>query len=358
MFFSLFATGTNVMEKEYKEQFEIIGALELEKNIPEEVKKILENLKFNIYKPSASAIEPKAIFEILINNFRKKMEIPIGTIMPCLGISILCALISAVSSSENLKTTEIFRLSCACAASAVIILPISETISFSAATIKCASNFILCFAPVLAGASICSGMPISAAVSSSSVIFASQTAFAWAQNFIEPIMKIFLGTSILTAISPRIGFKKLFDVLYSNLKRLLIGISSVFAIIVSIQKTISVPSDALACKGLKLAVGLTPIIGSSIGDAAEAIRSCAMILKSGIGAFGIISVFLVFMPSVIECCVWIFSLGICEFLSVILEADEISGLIKSCRKTISAMLAIVIFCFFAFFTAAGGLTGL
>jgi hypothetical protein len=337
----------------YIEQFEINDIKKLKDNLPDDTVKILENLKFDLRKPNISAITPEKIFAIVLDSLKLKFSLPMRVIAPCIGAVILCAIISNVAEFKNLQISKISTIASTCACVVCIVLPITNSISSIVLAIKTASNFILCLAPVLVGISVCAGKPVTATVLGSSMVFASNSIFLWLQNFIEPVSKILLGIAISGSVCSGMNFKKLFDVFYRILKWILFSISSIFALAISLQKVISIPVDNASCKGLKLATGLTPIIGSCLGDAAETIRACATVLSSGVGAFGVISVFLIFLSPVLECCTWIFSISLCEFFSGIFEIENLVNLMSSCRKVITIVLVSTIFSFVIFLISAG-----
>jgi hypothetical protein len=340
-------------DNDYLEQSRINRVEELKENLPPDVIKILRQLKFDLGRPCVPAITPENLFGIVFDLLKTKLLTPMRVITPCMGVVALCAIISNVAEFKNLKLNEILKVSGSCVCVGCVVLPIIKTVSAVLLALKTASNFILCLAPVLTGISVCAGKPVTAAAIGSSMIFAGNSVFLWLQNFLEPTIKVFLGIAISSSISKVINFKKLFDISYQVIKWLLIFASSIFALAVSLQKTVTVPIDNASCKGLKLAAGLTPIIGSCLGDAAETIRACSAVLGSSVGVFGIASVFFIFLPPIIECCTWMFSVSICEFLSGIFEIENITNLMGACRKVVNLMFAIIIFSFVIFLISSG-----
>jgi hypothetical protein len=342
--------------KDYKEHLNLNKIENLKENLPKDTISILDKINFDLKNPLSLLITPNKIFEIIIEILKQKISRPFAAAMSCLGISVLCSVFSEMGELKKMKLGIILKSASACAAASFIAVPVLNIVSGAILTTKCVSNFVLCLAPVMAGSAVLAGKPIFAAVSGSAAAFACQSMFSWVQNFIEPVIKVLLGLSVSMSVSSEISFSKLFDIFYKIIKWMLTITGIIFAFSVSLQKKIAAPLDFAACKGFKFTAGLVPIIGSYIGDASESIRACYEIIKTSIGAFGVLAFFFTFLPCILECGIWIFSLFICEFFCEIFAVGNLSNSVRACRKIITVVFSVIIFCFVTFIIASGILT--
>lgn len=73
-------------------------------------------------------------------------------------------------------------------------------------------------------------------------------------------------------------------------------------------------------------------------------RAAVKVLKSGVGAFGILAAGVIFLPVLLELILWLAAVNLSAVVGDLFELKEISVLLRSVGKVISAMIAIVVCC--------------
>ncbi len=339
------ALENNALNEIYREQFKTSESEKLTENLPNDSLKSLDRIGVSGANwEEISHLNPNKIFTEIINIIKEKLSSPLKSLAPTAAIILLCALIN------NLKTsfgsdhmaeimTAVSTL-CLCAA---IINPIVSCINSSALVIKSASGFTLCAAPVMAGIMIASGHPISATSYQALIVSAGQVISHIAGNFLVPFMNMLLGISIISSISSRLKLENLCEAIYKFIKFVLKFSASIFTGIITLQNIVTTSADNIGTSTAKFAIdSCVPIVGSALSDAFTTVQGCVKLLKSGVGAFGIIAGGIIFLPIIAECSVWILFLNLCVSVGDIFELKKISSLVKSVSNVMSVTLAALL----------------
>ena len=122
-------------------------------------------------------------------------------------------------------------------------------------------------------------------------------------------------------------------------------VMTIFVSLLTIQNLIGVAADNAGTKAVKFAVSnFIPVVGGALSDAYTTVQSCVKVLKSGVGAFGILAAGVIFLPVLLELILWLAAVNLSAVVGDLFELKEISALLRSVGKVISAMIAIVVCC--------------
>ena len=86
---------------------------------------------------------------------------------------------------------------------------------------------------------------------------------------------------------------------------------------------------------------LIPVVGSAVSGAFSTVYGYVNLLKSSIGAFGIVAILFIFLPIVIECSMWSLSLNVCVIIGSIFDLPQVSNMVKGIIKSLNIMIAII-----------------
>ena len=313
-----------------------VKAAEIDSNIKEAYTEQLKSLDINkvkniLPKKTRDSLNAVGLNELELGNLLDlkyskiiteigkeiKSRISIFSVMPILAVIFLSALIKNFKISANLKNipqvTDIISLICI---SVSIINPIVRFINESSAIINAAANFTMGIVPVLTGIMIATGRALSATSYHALVIFAGQVVSYLSANFLIPVMNTLLGVSLISSISPRLNIENLCLTVQKSVKILLKALASIFTGLLTLQNLIGNCADTLGKSTWKLTIdSCVPIVGGAVSDAVHTMGSCLDLLKTSLGAFGIIAGSLVFLPVIVECFLWMLLLNICLFVS-------------------------------------------
>lgn len=288
-------------------------------------------------------IDISNFFEEIYKESQKNFKHILSYLTSVLGILVLCAGVKGFTPSDKkIPQENILNLVCSLCLSGCLTAPIIKLISASKSVILTASNFTVALGAVLSGIMIASGKPISASSYQYMVLFSGQIISRFSEFFLIPIMNFLFGISIISAVSSHVNLEKFCFASYKLVKTAVKFISALFVGILTLQSIVGNSADNLAISGTKMLIDTcVPIVGGTISDAVSTVRGCLKLLKSGVGAFGIIAGVFTFIPLLSECVIWVAFLGICEFLSDSFDLKKPSLLFKSTSEIVKTLIALL-----------------
>lgn len=129
------------------------------------------------------------------------------------------------------------------------------------------------------------------------------------------------------------------DMLYKVCKWTMTFCMSVFVSVLTFQSVILTRADGAGGRALKFAVSsFVPVVGGALGESLASVRGGLKLLKSGSGVFMIFGIAFMFLPVLIRCLLWIFSLNISASIGDILGTDGVCKLLRSASKLFQQLL--------------------
>ena len=114
-------------------------------------------------------------------------------------------------------------------------------------------------------------------------------------------------------------------------------------------------------RAVKFSLGaFVPVVGSALGEALNSVRGCLTLLKSTLGAFGILSTALIVLPPLLECVLWLISLNFCVMAAETFSLDTVASLFKTAQGVLKTLIGVLAACSMfmiiatAIVTVAGG----
>ena len=159
-----------------------------------------------------------------------------------------------------------------------------------------------------------------------------------------PIISCYLSLSIITEIVPQMGMRDL----VSGFKKVIIwglGVTmTVFVALLSLQSAIAGGGDNVTVKATKFMISsLIPGVGGSLSELFMATQGCIQLVKSTVGAAGIVIAALTFLPIVVRVALWQAVSTGGSAIADMLGIGELSRLLKSVGSALSIMLAIALY---------------
>lgn len=335
----------DLIDEYYKEQLELSGAKSLWDELPSETKNSLINFGIEDFDwKSINSLKPESVFNELARIAKSKSSLPVKTIIHIVGIILLCALMEGmkISFSDNTLSGIIGVVSVLCIC-LVIINPVVNCIASTAKMIKIAAMFMLCYIPIITGLMIASGQSFSATSYNALMVWVSEIIAQISSELLVPILNVFLSLSIVSSLSSKMNFKGISNTAMTVFKWMLGCVMTIFVAVLGLQTIVGSSADGVGIRTTKFMINsFVPVVGSALGEALGAIQGSVRLLKSGVGAFGLIAIGFVFIPPLIECILWILSLNICAAIGDVFNLKTISDLLRSTSKVVGLIVAITL----------------
>ena len=285
--------------------------------------------------------EEKNWLSVLSEVLREKLSAPLKALAALLSMAILSKLANCFDSPE-IGGIAGFAGTLACAV--ITVTPLLGLMETARKTVDSASIFLLASVPAYGALMVASGTPTAGTSYSMLTLAAGNAIPVLSKALIFPLLHMFLALALTASVS-EMKLERVTASVYNFAKWLLVLSVTVFSGILSVQTTLNAQVDAASNKAAKLiASSAVPIVGGAFGDAVAAIQNSVHIVKSGVGAFGMLAALCIFLPTILEASAWVFVCSAGQIAGDLFEQPKIAsflGLCASAGKMILAVLAAV-----------------
>lgn len=333
-------------EEGFMPSLDEIGAEELLEELPDEVENLLLSEDIDYSVADIVTMTPQKFFSVLKNSVTNAVGEPLRVIGTLAGIILVCGIVAGLKNTFlDGGLEDIFSVVAVLTVVSIVSSPIISLIMATGKGLQDCANFILCFIPVFSGVVTAGGQPVTAGTYTILLFSLCQIVAQIAVGILVPLMGIYFGLAIISAVFPDTPLKSL----TSSIKNIVcwgLGLTTtVFVSLLSIQTLVSQGTDGVSIKTTKFLVGsFVPIVGGALSDALQTARGCIHFLKSTVGAFGIVVAVLTFLPLILRIGVWYFVTKIASEISGMMDSAELSSVLKAAAQTLSILIALLM-CF-------------
>lgn len=318
---------------------------EINNNIPENVRKDLNELGINSPRPDEiQNFDITKIFKFIFSKTATIIKTPLMVFLSCIAIMLICSLFNSIKpglTGSNLDgVLGTLMAVCTCG---IVVTPIINCVNDISHTIKNFSNFMLCFIPVFTGIIAMSKGVITSIGYNSAIFLLAQITSSITSGLLLPITGSFLALSISGSINESFNISGI----TSGVKKVIIFTLSllvtIFVGIFTVQSSIASNADNMGIKTAKfLSSSFIPIIGGALGDALASIVGGLNIIKSAVGGFGIIVCIVTILPPILTVSSFIILTSISKEISQALEIKTMFKALSAIKDCLSILLAFLI----------------
>lgn len=323
------------------------GADELNQDIDSNTEDFFSKNSVDIENPeSVLNIDIKDIFSEIIDEIKYNIKLPLKLFSSLIAVIILSSFAGSLENTVKLQSSgKIFNLICVLVSISVISEPLTQCFYNSAENIRAGAVFMTGFIPVFSSVTVAGG-GISSALSYSTLVFiASEFAVHIADSFLMPVLSMCMALSIVDAINPAVSLTALINGFKKFITRLLTFVMMIFTGLLSIQSIVGASADSLAIRtGKYLASNFVPVVGSAISDAYTTLKGSMGLLRGGVGSFGIITIIVMLLPSVISAGLYYWAMKFAYIFSDMFGEKCLSKLFFNMSAVLSIVFSIMI-CF-------------
>lgn len=339
---------SEAQEEQMREALDAAGAGEMEDAIPEETKQLLEKSGItDIDYQQLLSLSPGEFFAALWQITLDRLAQPMRVFAALLGTVLLCAMLDSLKTafSESGLGTVFAVVATVCAAAA-LAMPVLDCINSTVHAIQDCAKFMLAFIPVFATVLTVSGQAMTAATYTVLLFGACQIVAQIAAVLLVPLMGVYLALCVAGSIAPAVRIGAVARVIKSIVSWALGLLLTIFVALLSMQTLVSSGGDAVMAKTTKFLIGsFIPVVGGALGDAFMATQGYMKLLKTTVGAFGLVVALLTFLPIFLQTVIWYFTVNITGAIGELLEVRQISDLMKSAGAALGILIAVI--CCFA-----------
>jgi stage III sporulation protein AE len=226
--------------------------------------------------------------------------------------------------------------------------PIIECITATARLIEDAALFMLTYIPIFSAAVAAAGAPVTGATYNMFLFATCQVVSQVLANTLVPLMGVYLALCVAGSLVPELNIASATSAVKSIVSWSLGFVLTLFAALLSVQTMVSVSADSVTVRAAKFVVGsFVPVVGAALSEAYSAAQGCLRLIKTTVGAYGIIAAVFIFLPVLMRVLLWQLVARAATVAGDILGAPRVSALLRACASAL-AILTAVILCFALF----------
>ena len=329
----------------YDDQLTVSGASQLFDSLPENTKESLERLGITaVNYDTITSLQFGTVINEVSAMLGANSRTPFCGMAACMGIMLLCSMLEGVNStlSRTRLSSVMNAVGTMCVCTAVAV-PLCQTAAKTAEILNGVSGFMLLYIPILSGLMISAGKEISGSAYYTLMMGSAEVIAAVSSKLVSPLVNAFLALTVTSSLSPKMNLSAICEAIYKTAKWVITFTMSIFVTIISLQTVITSSMDNVSRRALRFAVSsFVPVVGGVLGEALTVFGGSLELLKSGAGVFVIIAAAFLFLPVILECIIWQFSLFLLSSASDILGLSQMTRLFRTISKATAMMLALLL----------------
>ena len=331
-------TANDIIERQ-KEEY---GINDLDKNVPESAKKSAEDYGNLKLENAENLLDAKKIIGFVFQCFFKVLSQK-GSILLKLAAMLVLIYVVSTMSTDGANGGIMKALSYITLVIAALIL--FDTVFTSANTLIDSFNDLSIFmgslTPVLLAVTGASGAPAAAGTAGLTLTAALEVFSVIVNSCVLPCTNMYLALGAGGGITSNMNLKNLSVFVRNFAVGIISFILCIFTGVMSVQSFISVSGDSLSRRTMKFAAGsFIPIAGGSIGDGLDTVFTCAAVLKSSVGAFGIIVLFFTIITPLLDIVANIIILSIAKSICVFFNNNTLSSFFSITKDAFSILFTV------------------
>ncbi|MCL2034105.1 MAG: stage III sporulation protein AE [Oscillospiraceae bacterium] len=327
------------------EQLDALGRDELEEKVPREARELMRQTGTDSLSVGAMlSMSPENFFKTVMLLISERILQPTRTLASIIGVIVLCALVAALkTTSGESRVSQTFSLVCVLLVLISVMKPVLDCIVDTSNSIRDTSLFMLAYIPAFAAAFSASGAPVTGASYSVFLFFACQAALQIVSAMLVPLMGVYLALCIMGSLIPDINAGSAAKSIKTIVSWSLGFIVTAFVGVLSIQTMVAGSADTVAVRAAKFMLGsFVPVVGSALSDAYSAAQGCFKLLKTTLGAYGVVVAAFTFLPVFIQTVIWYMVASIAVVAGDIIGVKSVSDMLRSCAATLGILIAIIV----------------
>lgn len=359
------STCVKAVEDEYSARREVIES-QMDKIDMEEVQEVLDSLsgEVNEYMPSINArdmvkslvtgkldVSPGQIIAGIGRYLFAQVLVNINLLVKLVVLSVIYAVLRNIQTSfGNGIVGELAQMSCMLVLIAIAVQSFAVAMDVGSSAIDSMVAFMQAFLPTLLALLAAIGGITSTALLQPIIAVSIGFFSTMFKNILIPVIFFSAILAIVNNISEKFHLSKLSSLLKQGCIGFIGLVLTVFIGIMTIQGVAASTVDGITIRTAKFAVdSFVPIVGGFLSDAVETIVGCSLLIKNAVGAFGLISLFVIVAFPILKIISLVFIYKVCAAVIEPIAQGELVKCLNEMAGSLMLLFATVASVAFMFF---------
>ena len=326
----------------------------LESGVSDQTRDEMSSIGINGIDDVMTGVDISAVFDHAREILSRYAPAPLSALAMLLCVIMIASIAESYTYSlRYTHTKEIMGAAVSLLTVSSVISPIAKLSADSVSVIGGAASLMLIYLPIMAGLLAFSGAAISSAGYYAAVVTGAGALSKLASSVLAPLLNIFLSLAVCSGIGGRIRLNGLIEMIAKAFKWLLTFSVSMFIAVIGMNSALSGAADGLSGKAAKFTLSsLIPMIGSSLADAYQTVRSSLGLLRSGMGVFVILAVMISFAPVLVRALLWTLAVNCAKTAAEAFSVSSAGHIFNALISYLSALRALMIGVLIAFIVSS------
>ncbi len=328
----------------YLQQAEASGAGTLPQRLPPNVQALLDSLDLDVFDPASYAdLGFTEMAQMLTDLLYRQASGPKQTMGMLIGVVLLCALFSGLDGAVgSLSLRRTYQSVAVLAAGGTVLVPLFALFSRVWETIQQVTVFLTAYIPVY-GAILATGGKAVSAVSYQTTLLAAMELLLWlVRGMVFPFLLVSLALGCTGSVAEGFCLDRFSAIIYKATLWTLGLFSTLFSGFLSLQQMVTVAGDNLSSRVMKFSLSsFVPVVGGVLSEAYNTVIGCGTLLRSTVGAFGLLSMVLVILPPLLSCVCWNMGLHLAGGVAALFGLDPLEKLCRTAAGAVRVLIAVL-----------------
>lgn len=292
---------------------------------------------------SLSKVDMTSMLNLVLSKFSSESRGPMSVITVLISVLIIDALV--MSYKDGLRQSsfkEVLALVSTLCVTSVLVFPVIDLINDCLLTVKDASDFMLLYIPVMVTILAFSGHAVSGASYYSCMVMSCQGISRLSSVVIAPLLNVYMSFCISASLTHRVNLKGFCDMFSKFIKWLIAFSMTIFSALLTIRSMITTAYDSVTTRAVRFTMSsFIPIVGAALSESYKTIQGSINLLRTGAGVFVILAIFVVFLPTIVRCIMWLFAIGLCKSVAQLLGVTNELEILSSVNSVVSTVFAVI-----------------
>ncbi len=329
------------------EQLEQSGANALWDGLSDETKALYETIGVtNLDDISQLSFSVESLGDVAGNILKKQSKSPLKAAGTLLAAVLLCAYFGGWRDTCGINGVKpLYQTICVLGICGVMVMPFTSCIQAVRQALSGAGVFMGSFSPVYIAVLAAGGQLRTALSYQSVVLLFSQLLTFFTGGVLMPLSFAATGMGLVTTVSDTGNLSKLGTILLKTVTWTLGIAATLFTTLLSVSSIVGAAGDTLSSRVVKMSIAsLVPVVGSALSEAYLTVKSCVGVVRSTVGAFGMVTTGFLILPSLIQSACWQMVLFVCSTVAEMFEQNAVCGFLKVLSGVAKTMTAALLIC--------------
>ena len=327
----------------YHRQRQAAGVEELPRHLPADVQQLLEQMDVDLLTPSTyEDLSVQRVSEMLLSLLRTQSDGPMQAFRTLLGVVLVSALLGGLDMGGGAALRRTYHGVAVVGAGGVLLPPLLSLLQTVGETVESVTVFLTAYAPVYAVVMAAGGRVAGAAAYQTTLLGATALLTWLIRLAVFPVLTVSLALGCTGAVTEGFCMDRLSEGLHKTVLWGLGLFSTVFSGLLSLQQMVTAAGDTVGVRVARFSLsGFVPVVGGLLSEAYATVMGCAGLLRTVVGAFGLVAVVLMVAPPLIGCVCWNVALHLAGGAAALFGLAPIERLCRVAAGAVRVLIALL-----------------